>query len=123
MNLRTIEFFTEKEEECVNLFIRIGIPKNVAKLLVFFATTPEATSRDLEIRVDLRQSEVSMAIKYMTKQGWIISSDIPSPRKSRSQKIHTLHVPVRTILVSLEKKMKSDFENQFTHIRKITSML
>ena len=66
----------------MNLLIEIGTSKNVAKMLVFLANTPEATSRDLERGTDMRQPEVSIAIKYLTDQGWIKSREVPL-RKER----------------------------------------
>ena len=71
MKQQNVMYFTEKEEEFVNLLIKIDTPKNVAKMLVFLANTSEATSRDIERGTDLRQPEVSIAIKYLVKQGWI----------------------------------------------------
>ena len=58
MRQEKIQYFTEKEEEFVNLLIEIGMKKIVAKVLVFFAGTPEATSRDIERGADMRQPEV-----------------------------------------------------------------
>ena len=66
----------------MNLLIEIGTSKNVAKMLVFLANAPEATSRDLERGTDMRQPEVSIAIKYLTDQGWIKSREVPSERKA-----------------------------------------
>jgi predicted transcriptional regulator len=48
MKEQTIQLFTDKEEEFVNLLIEIGTKKTVAQMLVFLANTPTATSRDLE---------------------------------------------------------------------------
>ncbi len=71
MKEQSILVFTDKEEEFVNLLIKIGIKKTVAQTLVFLANTPEATSRELERGTDLRQPEVSIAIKYLDEQGWV----------------------------------------------------
>jgi len=68
MKEQTIQLFTDKEEEFVNLLIEIGTKKTVAQMLVFLANTSTATSRDLERGTDLRQPEVSIAIKYLSGQ-------------------------------------------------------
>ena len=67
MKEQTIQLFTDKEEEFVNLLIEIGTKKTDAQMLVFLANTPTATSRDLERGTDLRQPEVSIAIKYLVR--------------------------------------------------------
>jgi predicted transcriptional regulator len=46
MRTESVMYFTEKEEEFANLLIEIGTKRNVAKVLVFLANTPEATSRE-----------------------------------------------------------------------------
>ena len=61
-------YFTEKEEEFANLLMEIGTKRNVAKVLVFLANTPEATSRAIERGTDLRQPEVSIAMRYLVEQ-------------------------------------------------------
>lgn len=49
----------------------IGTKSNVAKVLVFLARTKKATSRAIELETDMRQPEVSIAMKYLVEQGWI----------------------------------------------------
>ena len=49
-------YFTEKEEEYTNILIEIGTKKNVAKVLVFLANVPEATSREIERGTDIRRT-------------------------------------------------------------------
>ena len=56
---KTIQLFTDKEEEFVNLLVRIGTQKNVAKMLVYLAKLKKATSRDIERGTDLRQPEAA----------------------------------------------------------------
>ena len=83
MRQESVQYFTEKEEEFANLLIEIGTKKNVAKVLVFLANTAETTSRDIERGTDMRQPEVSLALKYLMNQGWLISRDTPSEKKGR----------------------------------------
>ena len=96
MLTKTIQLFTEKEEEFVNLLIEIGTRRNVAKMLVYLANIKEATSREIERGTDLRQPEVSIAIKYLEEQGWIKSWKTPSDKKGRPVWNYALAVPVRT---------------------------
>ncbi len=81
MRTESVMYFTEKEEEFANLLIEIGTKRNVAKVLVFLANTPEATSRAIERGTDLRQPEVSIAMRYLIEQ----SSDHQPREQSREQ--------------------------------------
>lgn len=118
---KTIQLFTDKEEEFVNLLIEIGTKKTIAKALVFLVNTKEATSRDIERGTDLRQPEVSMAIKYLADQGWIKSNEIPSDKKGRPVKNYALAKPVPEIMTGIEKQKKAEANNQLTIIRKMRS--
>jgi predicted transcriptional regulator len=123
MRQENVHYFTDTEEKFTNLLIGIGIRKNVATVLVFLINVPEATSRAIERGVDLRQPEVSIAIKYMTGQGWIKSQDIPSERKGRPNKKYSLGIPVKKIMATLEKAKKEEVKNQLARIRKIKDYL
>jgi len=48
MKEQSATYFTEKEEEIIRLLMDIGTKKNVARILVFLANTPEATTRGIE---------------------------------------------------------------------------
>jgi predicted transcriptional regulator len=69
MNQECRVLFTDREEEFVNLLIRVGTRKAVALLLVFLARKPKATSLEIERGTDLRQPEVSIAIKIPCRPG------------------------------------------------------
>ncbi|MDD1704992.1 MAG: ArsR family transcriptional regulator, partial [Methanoregula sp.] len=45
MKAEKVIFFDDREEECADLLVRIGIRKNVAMVLVYLANIEEATSR------------------------------------------------------------------------------
>ena len=121
MLTKTIQLFTEKEEEFVNLLIEVGTRRNVAKMLVYLANIKEATSRDIERGTDLRQPEVSIAIKYLEEQGWIKSWKTPSDKKGRPVWNYALAVPVPEIMTSIEKQKKTEANNQLALIRKMRS--
>ena len=120
---KTIQLFTEKEEEFVDLLVEIGTKQTIAKALVFLANVREATSREIERGTDLRQPEVSLAIKYMDERGWIKSNEIPSDKKGRPVRKYALAVPVTSIMSTIEKQKKEEANNQLALIRKMRSYL
>ncbi|MGA8377842.1 MAG: helix-turn-helix domain-containing protein, partial [Methanoregula sp.] len=63
--------------------MQIGIKKNAAKVLVFLANSSEATSHAIERGTDLRQPEVSLAMRYLMDQGWIMSWESKAESKGR----------------------------------------
>lgn len=123
MLTKTIQLFTEKEEEFVNLLIEIGTKRTIAKALVFLANIKEATSRDIERGTDLRQPEVSIAIRYLEDQGWIKSWKTPSDKKGRPVWNYALAVPVPDIMTSIEKQKKTEANNQLALIKKMRNYI
>jgi predicted transcriptional regulator len=119
MRQENVMFFTEKEEEFVNLLIEIGTKRNVAKVLVFLANTPEATSRAIERGTDLRQPEVSIAMRYLMEQGWIKSRESKAKSKGRPVKIYELAKPITEIMDGIEKGKKKEANYQLQMIQKL----
>jgi len=123
MLTKTIQLFTEKEEEFVNLLIEIGMRRTVAKVLVFLVNVDEATSRDIERGTDLRQPEVSIAMNYMFERGWLKNRESKATSKGRPVKIYMLAVPVPEIMTSIEKQKKTEANNQLTLVKKMRNYI
>lgn len=119
MRTESVQYFTEKEEAFVDLLIEIGTKKNVAKLLVFLANTPEATSREIERGTDLRQPEVSIAMKYLADQGWIKEHEKSSESKGRPMKVYQLAMPMTKIMGYIEDEKKKEAKDQLVLVGKL----
>ena len=114
-----ITFFTEEEEELTNLLIEIGIKKNCARILVFFKNIPNATSHDIELGTDMRQSEVSVAMRYLMDKGWIRSRNSSNDSRSRPKKIYELAKPYNEIMDCIENEKKNEVSSQLALVQKL----
>lgn len=123
MKTEKVTYFTEKEEEIANLLIEIGTKRNVAKVLVFLAHVPEASSRDVERGTDLRQPEVSIAMRYLVDHKWITSRELKAENKGRPVKIYNLSCPINEIMDSIELEKKKEAINQIELIQKLQYLL
>ena len=123
MREETVQYFSEKEEEFASLLMDIGTKRNVAKVLVYLINTKEATSRAIERGIDLRQPEVSLAIKYMAGQGWVTSDEIPSAKKGRPNKKYSLAIPVKDIMASIEKNTRDEANQQLALVKKMKNYI
>jgi predicted transcriptional regulator len=119
MRVENVMYFTEKEEDFADLLIEIGTKRNVAKVLVFLANTPEATSRAIERGTDLRQPEVSIAMRSLIDQDWVSSRETKAESKGRPVKIYALAKPIHEIMDSIEKKTKNEANNQLARVQKL----
>ena len=116
---KTIHLLTDKEEEFVSLLVRIGIKQTVARTLVLLARLKTATSRDIEHGADLRQPEVSVAMKYLEGKGWIVCKETISSNKGRPIKVWTLNVPVRKILDTISREKQDALKERIEMIGKV----
>jgi len=123
MRTENVMYFTEKEEEFADLLIEIGTKKNVAKVLVFLSSTPEATSRAIERGTDMRQPEISMAMKYLMDQGWIRSRESSGESKGRPIKIYELAKPFNEIMDCIENEKKNEANNKLALVQKLRQHL
>jgi predicted transcriptional regulator len=119
MKPQHVMYFTEKEREFVDLLIDIGTRKNVAQVLVFLANVPKATSRDIERGTDLRQPEVSLAMRYLIGQDWIRITETKAEGKGRPVKIYSLSKSIDKIMNSIEREKKEQAKQQIARVQKL----
>ncbi len=119
MRMKEVQCFTEKEDEFANLLIEIGTKRNIAKVLVFLANAPEATSRDIERGTDLRQPEVSLAMRFLTDQGWITNRESKADSKGRPVKIYKLAQPITEIMDRIEREKRKETSDQLALVQKL----
>jgi predicted transcriptional regulator len=79
----------------------------------------EATSRDIERGTDLRQPEVSIAMRYLKECKWIETRESKSESKGRPVKIYTLARPITEIMDTIEKEKKKEARHQLDLIQKM----
>ncbi len=114
-----VMYFTQKEDELANLLIGLGMKRNVAKVLVYLARVPEATSRDIERGTDLRQPEVSIAMRFLKESFWVESRESKADSKGRPVKIYQLVRRIEDIMDSIEKDKQREAKSQLDLINKV----
>ena len=119
MRQENVTYFTDKEEEFITLLIEAGTKKYVAKVLVFLAKTPKATSRKIEHGTDLRQPEISIATRYLMDQGWIRSRESSSEKKGRHEKIYALSKSIDEITDCILNVKKNNATPQLAIVQKL----
>ena len=97
----------EKDDKAVELFSELGMPKNLAKTLMYISQVEECRSADVEQGADLRQPEVSVAMQELRRRGWAKKRDLKKKGKGRPVHIYKLTKALPQILKSFEEeKMK-----------------
>ncbi|MDD1678407.1 MAG: ArsR family transcriptional regulator [Methanomicrobiales archaeon] len=111
--------FTEREEAMTDMLVGLGLKRNVARVLVYLSSTDETTSRMIERGTDLRQPEVSLAMRQLQEYRWIKSTESKADSKGRPVKIYRLSQPISVIMDFIESEKKQEAKTQLDLILKL----
>lgn len=111
-----------ERDEFASILMKIGLKRNVAKVLTYLAGVPEATSREIEIGSNLRQPEVSIAMREIRRLGWVAERDEKNPGKGRPYRIYKLNCSLPDILQYLESENAKEAERVMKQIEKLKSL-
>ena len=101
---------SRREERMAELLIRAGMNKNVARAVVYLSKVKEAVSREIEIGANLRQPEVSLAMKELRERGWVKMRELKRKGKGRPLKCYKLTVDLRDIAKGLIEKKREELK-------------
>jgi len=113
----------EFEKETVSLLIRLGLPKNVAKILVFLFRVKETIPVIIERNVNLRQPEVSVALKKLEEKGWVEKRNIKRGTRGRPMLSYKLSLSPEKIIDFLEEKKENEFNEIKENVEKLREMI
>lgn len=111
-----------ERDEFASILMKIGLKRNVAKVLTYLAGVEEATSREIEMGSDLRQPEVSIAMREIRKLDWISERDEKNPGKGRPYRIYRLNRSLPEIIDYLEGEKARESETIMRQIEKLKSL-
>jgi len=114
---------SRRDETLVDLLVRTGMSKNIAKTLVFLSKKDETTSVEIEKATGLRQPEVSIAMQELRRRRWVEKRDIKKEGKGRPVHSYRLAVPFDAIVDMIAREERAKIEEIETNIRKMRSQL
>jgi predicted transcriptional regulator len=96
--------FDSKDEKIIKIFAELGMPRNLAKTLMYISKTEECKSAEIEHQANLRQPEVSVAMQVLQEKGWINKRDLKKKGKGRPVHIYSLRNSLDTIIKNFEQE-------------------
>ena len=111
-----------EREEFASMLMKIGLKRNVAKMLTYLAGVEEATSREIETGSDLRQPEVSIAMREIRKLDWVSERDEKNPGKGRPCRIYRLNRSLPEIVEYLEGEKTRESDQIRMQIEKLKAL-
>ena len=114
--------FKIERDEFASMLMKVGLKRNVARVLTYLAGVDEATSREIEMGSDLRQPEVSIAMREIRKLDWISERDEKNPGKGRPYRIYKLNKSLPDIISYLEGEKAKESEIILKQIEKLKAL-
>jgi predicted transcriptional regulator len=111
-----------ERDEFASMLMKVGLKRNVAKVLTYLAGVEEATSREIEMGSDLRQPEVSIAMREIRKLDWVSERDEKNPGKGRPYRIYKLNKSLTEIIEYLETEKARESEMVMRHIERLKAL-
>lgn len=122
MKSLSVNVLDKSDEEFADTLIELGLKRNVAKVLTYLKNVKEVTSRDLEMGSDLRQPEVSIAMRELEELGWIGEREEKKPGKGRPYKIYQLKTSIEAIIEYMENQKKKESVAMMASIKRLKEL-
>ncbi len=105
MKKKNVYMLDEDDDKAVQLFVKLGMPKNLAKTLLFVSQFDECKCTDVEQGTNLRQPEVSVAMQELRRHNWVKKRNLKKKGKGRPVHVYRSAADLSEILkvVELEK--------------------
>ena len=102
--------FKPQDKKIINIFTELGMPRNLAKTLMYISQVEECRSAEIEHGANLRQPEVSVAMQQLQNKGWIQKRHKKKKGKGRPVHIYKLTSPIDTIVKNFEKEKTKEID-------------
>ncbi len=111
MKQKNVYKLDNDDEKAIQLFVNLGMPKNLAKTLLYISQFDECKCADVEQGTDMRQPEVSMTMQELRRRGWVKKRDLKKKGKGRPVHIYKSTTQLSEILNAFEQEKLKEVEN------------
>ncbi len=123
MKTKNLFVLDEKDDEAVQLFTNLGMPRNLAKTIMYLSQIDECRSADVEQVANLRQPEVSVAMQELRRRGWVAKQDIKGKGKGRPVHVYNPIVQLSEIMKNIEQEKLREFETVENNISELKNII
>jgi predicted transcriptional regulator len=122
MKQTSIRVLDDTDLEFIEALRNLKVPRNVATLITYLANANEATSREIEVGTNLRQPEVSIAMRALRQNKWVEEREIKAEGKGRPMKVYKLGVPLESIINHYEEESKQESAQAMMSIQRLKEL-
>ena len=113
----------DKDDKIVRLFVKLGMPKNLAKTLIYISQVDECQCADIEHGAYLRQPEVSIALRELRERGWVKKWELNKKGKGRPVHIYKPIIHLSEILRTFEQEKLKEVESVKRYISELKNII
>ncbi|RLF40868.1 MAG: ArsR family transcriptional regulator [Thermoplasmata archaeon] len=114
---------TSKDKKIVDVFSNLGVPRNLAKTLMYISQVEECRSSDIERGAGLRQPEVSVAMQELRRRGWVSRRNQKKEGKGRPIYVYKLEASLPDILKDIEREKLEEVNSIKRDIEELKELL
>ncbi|NPV63202.1 MAG: ArsR family transcriptional regulator [Methanotrichaceae archaeon] len=104
MKEKYVKVLEDREQLLIDTMQDLGLKRQEAALIVFMNGAGKLYSKDIERGTQLRQPEVSRAMKILRENDWVEVQDIKGAGKGRPKKIYRLKASLYEVIGHLEQR-------------------
>ena len=111
MKQKNVYALDRDDDKAVQLFVKLGMSRNLAKTLLYISQVDECKCADVEQGVDMRQPEVSIAMQELRERRWVKKRYLKKKGKGRPVHIYTPTKNLSEILKVFEQEKLKEVES------------
>jgi predicted transcriptional regulator len=115
--------FNSQDEKIIKVFTDLGMPRNLAKTIMYISQVQECRSAEIEHGAHLRQPEVSVAMQQLLKKGWVSRRDLKKKGKGRPVHIYKLKSPIEKIVANFEKEKTKEIDSIKNDLEQLKTLI
>jgi predicted transcriptional regulator len=123
MKQKNVYMLDKEDDDAVQLFVNLGMPKSLAKTLIYISQVDECKYADIEQGANLRQPEVSIAMKELRKREWVKKRDLNKKGKGRPVHIYKTTTHLSQILKAFEQEKLKEVESVKKDISELKNLM
>ena len=125
MEEHTTKILDDKDMEFVEILRSLNIPRNVATLIAFLSGIDDqmVSSREIEMGTDLRQPEVSAAMRFLRENNWLEEKEIEPESRGRPKRVFSLKNGIDSIIEYFEDEREREISETMENIKRLRHVL
>ena len=113
----------EIDGEIISHLVNLGIAPHIAKTLTYVSQVDECCSSEIERGANLRQPEVSIAMRSLWEKGWVKKRHMKQEGKGRPTHLYRLSKNFTEIIDTIVQDKLSEIEEEKQNITKLRTII